>query len=72
MTGTDSFPRSSVGPARIRRLGDPETEDLSATTTVAERLEMVSVLSRRMWELTGRPFPAYARDEMPSRIVRSR
>jgi hypothetical protein len=33
---------------------------------------MVSVLSRRMWELTGRPFRAYARGEMPARIVRSR
>ena len=72
MSGTDSIARANLGPARILRLGDPQVEDLSTTTTVAERLAMVALLSRRMWELTGRAIPVYARDEMPTRIVRSR
>jgi hypothetical protein len=70
MSGTESTARP--GPARILCLGDPQVEDLSASTTVAERLAMVGLLSRRMWELTGRPIPVYAREEMPTRVVRSR
>lgn len=31
------------------------TDDLSTTTTAAERLAMVDELSRRMWEFTGEP-----------------
>lgn len=72
MQSTDRTARLGGVPVRISRLGDPESEDLSANTTVAERVEMVAVLARRMWELTGRPLPAYARDEMPARIVRRR
>ncbi|MCU0619489.1 MAG: hypothetical protein MUF40_06260 [Gemmatimonadaceae bacterium] len=45
-------------------------DDLSDTTTAVERVELVQVLSRRMWELTGRPFPDYSRAAMPGRVVR--
>ena len=31
---------------------------------------MVWLLSARMWELTGRPFPSYRRDEMPGQVIR--
>jgi len=72
MPGIDRTVRPGVTPARIVRLGTPESEDLSATTTVAERVEMVALLTRRMWEFTGRSFPAYARDEMPVKILRRR
>ncbi|HUO51577.1 MAG TPA: hypothetical protein VMT93_03585 [Gemmatimonadaceae bacterium] len=57
-------------PVRIYRLGEEPPDDLSAQTTAAERIEMVWELSRRMWELTGKPIPQYDRAHMPVRIVR--
>jgi hypothetical protein len=56
-------------PARILQLGESEGCDLSASTTVTERIAMVALLSERMWELTGRPLPAYARGEIPVQVV---
>lgn len=72
MPTTDRTGRSDARSTRVVRLGDPQSEDLSATTTAAQRVEMVALLSRRMWELTGRPLPAYPREETPTRIVRPR
>lgn len=63
--------RRSLSSVRIFRLGEEPTEDLSATTTAEERLEMVFELSRRMWELTGRPLPNYERGNMPVRVRRT-
>lgn len=57
-------------PVRRFRLGEEPGDDLSATTTPEERLVMVTVLSRRMWELSGRTVPSYRRDQMPGRVVR--
>src|SRR5581483_7518425 len=51
--------------ARVYRLGSEPGDDLSACTTPEERVAMVAILSRRMWELTGRPVPTYSRREMP-------
>jgi hypothetical protein len=31
---------------------------------------MVAELTRRMWELTGRPMPSYPRAAMPGRVLR--
>lgn len=56
--------------ACVYRLGDEPGDDLSGMTTPEQRLEMVAVLSKRMWELTGRPVPSYARSEMPVRVIR--
>lgn len=56
--------------ARVFRLGEEPGDDLSATTTPEQRLEMVAELSRRMWELSGRPRPAYTRAAMPGRVIR--
>lgn len=56
--------------ARVVRLGEEPRDDLSSALTPAERIELVATLSRRMWELTGRPFPRYSRAEMPGRVVR--
>jgi hypothetical protein len=50
---------------RLHRLGEEPGDDLSRTTTAEERLEMVETLSVEAWALTGRPFPSYARHEMP-------
>lgn len=55
---------------RVFRLGEEPGDDLSSTTTAEDRLEMVFELSRRMWELTGRPLPTYDRRNIPVRIVR--
>lgn len=48
----------------------PGAEDLSATTTVEERLAMMWDLARASWALTGRPLPTYSRAEMPGRVIR--
>lgn len=57
-------------PVHVYRLGEEPGEDLSATTTLTERLEMMWILRDRMWELTGRPVPSYRRSEIPIRLVR--
>lgn len=56
--------------ARVFRLGEEPVDDLSASTSVEQRLAMVATLSRRMWELTGQPFPRYERSDMPGRVIR--
>jgi hypothetical protein len=56
--------------ARVYRLGEEPGDNLSAQSTPEQRLAMVTVLTRRMWELTGRPLPSYQRAAMPGRVVR--
>ena len=56
--------------ARVYPLGEEPGDDLSAVSTPEERLAMVVELSRRMWTLTGRPVPSYARSAMPGRVIR--
>ena len=56
--------------ARIYRLGEEPSDDLSAITTVAERIEMVALLTRRAWELTGRAWPSLARTDWPVTVIR--
>ena len=56
--------------ARVSRLEDEQGDNLTDSTSAEERIAMVEVLSRRMWELTGRPFPTYDRAHMPGRIPR--
>lgn len=58
--------------AHVYRLGQEPLDDLTATTTVAERVELVARLSRRAWELTGKPWPSLPRAEWPLKIVRPR
>ncbi|OGU01798.1 MAG: hypothetical protein A2085_08005 [Gemmatimonadetes bacterium GWC2_71_10] len=60
----------SALPVRVFTLGQEPPDDLSASTTVEERLSMVWELTRRMWEFTGRPLPAYSRRSMPVRVAR--
>ena len=52
------------------RLGEEASEDLSATTTAAERLGMMWRLAQDAWAMAGRPIPDYRREEMP--IVKRR
>jgi hypothetical protein len=55
-------------PVRAYRLGSEPPDDLSASTTAAERLAMMWPLALEAWELTGRPLPQYVRSEMAVRI----
>jgi len=57
-------------PIRIFPLGEEPRDDLAATTTVKERLAMVTLLSERCWKLTGKSIPTYSRATMPGRVIR--
>lgn len=59
-------PRKITG--RIVPLASREADEPPCPPTVAERLTLVFQLSREAWELSGRPFPSYARTAMPVRI----
>jgi hypothetical protein len=56
--------------AQSFRLADAPGDDLSASTTAAERFEMVEILTARMMELTGNVAPTYSRNTIPVRLVR--
>ena len=66
----DETTRRRSTPARVYRLGDEPRDNLSSTTTADERLEMVALLSRRMWELTGQAFVRHDRATLPVRVIR--
>jgi len=55
--------------AKIFPLGHEPAEDLSNSTTAAERLAMLQDLSREAWALSGLPVPVYERHQIPVRIV---
>ncbi len=61
--------RRAEWPVRIYQLGEEPPENLSAITTAEERVEMVRLLSLRMWELSGQPLPSYPRAAMPVRVI---
>jgi hypothetical protein len=56
-------------PVRVYRLGDEPSEDLSAVTTAAQRLEMMWPLALDAWSLSGRAMPDYPRERTPVRVV---
>lgn len=58
------------GPCSGYKLGEEPGEDLSATTTAAERIAMVWQLTLDAWALTGRPWPDCPRTAAPGRVVR--
>jgi hypothetical protein len=45
-------------------------DDLSATTTPEERLQMMWELVEQSWAIAGRPIPSYDRSTTPSRVIR--
>ncbi|MBC8090115.1 MAG: hypothetical protein H7Z40_22895 [Phycisphaerae bacterium] len=57
--------------AMFFQLGSEPGDDISADTTVAERLSMVEILSQRMFEFSGIPKQPCDRAQMPV-IVRRR
>ena len=56
-------------PVRIQPLGVHSPDDITDALSVEQRIELVWTLSARMWEFTGRPWPAYSRAEMPVAVV---
>ncbi len=58
-------------PIRVFRLGEEPSEDLSATTTAAQRLAMMWALALDAWAAAGRPIPDYPRHQAPIRILRA-
>ena len=58
-------------PIRVYRLGFEPGDDISATTTAAERLAMVWPLTLEAWALAGKALPGYSRGETPIRVVAS-
>ena len=57
---------------QIRRydLGKEPGDDLSATTTAAERIKMMWPLALDAWSFAGRQIPDYPRDQTPIRVIR--
>lgn len=49
------------------RLGEEPGDDLSETTTAAERIAMMWGLAETAWKLSGRPLPAYERRDIPAK-----
>ncbi len=47
----------------------PPEDDLSESTTAAERVAMVWTLTLEAWKLSGRPLPQYQRHETPVRRI---
>lgn len=58
-------------PIRVYRLGEEPPDDLRATTTAAERVEMVWQVTLDAWALAGRTIPDYPRNEAPVHVIRS-
>ena len=55
-------------PVQVHRLGEEPDEDLTATTTAEERLDMMWTLAMDAWSHTGQPLPRYARADLPIRV----
>jgi hypothetical protein len=57
-------------PISKHRLSDDASDDLSATTTPAERIAMMWPLALEAWRVAGRELPTYARKDIPCRLFR--
>ncbi len=51
--------------ARVVPLGSPEAGEPPCPPTAAERIALVTLLSREAWVLARRPEPSYTRRTMP-------
>lgn len=60
----------SAWPIRRFELGQEPGDDLSTTTTGAERIEMMWPLARDAWSFAGRAISDYSRDETPIHVIR--
>jgi hypothetical protein len=55
-------------PVSVHRLGEGPGDDLTGSTTAAERLAMMWPLAVDAWALAGRAIPTYAREAAPVSI----
>jgi hypothetical protein len=55
-------------PVLLTGLHDQAGADLSASTTLAERLAMMRPLALAAWKVAGLPLPRYSRRRIPVRI----
>jgi hypothetical protein len=51
-------------------LGQEPPDDLSETTTPAQRVAMMWGLAEEAWRVAGRPLPTYDRTTLPARLFR--
>lgn len=58
-------------PVKAFRLGEEPGDDLSERTTPEERIAMMWRLASDAWTSAGRRLPAYPRDRMPGRVIRT-
>jgi hypothetical protein len=56
-------------PVRIASLKDQPSDDLSATTTLAERIAMMRPLAEAAWRVAGLRLPRYRRSRIPVRLL---
>ena len=56
--------------ARVVPLRSREASEPPCPPTAAERIALVTRLSREMWALSGKPLPTYTRSTMPIVLVR--
>lgn len=59
--------RASWPIARFR-LGEEPSDDLSEVTTPVQRIAMMRFLAETAWTVAGRPWPRYARENIPARL----
>ncbi len=57
-------------PIRKLELGQETSDDISAETTMQDRLAIMWPLAVRAWTFSGRELPRYSRAEIPGRIIR--
>ena len=57
-------------PIRVFRLGDEPAVDELDSSTVDERLKEVLRLSYEAHRISGKPWPSYARAEIPGCVIR--
>jgi hypothetical protein len=57
-------------PVERFRLGEEPSDDLSQSTTPAERIAMMWWLAEAAWKLAGRHLPAYERRHIPAVFYR--
>jgi len=61
----------SSWPITRHELKADQTDDLSDSTTPAERIAMMKELAETAWRLAGRTLPTYARRDTPGRLFQA-
>ena len=56
-------------PVRLVSLRDQPGDDLSASTTLAERIAMMRPLAEAAWRVAGLALPRYTRRRIPVRLL---